>query len=95
MRERFETDRDSATRPANELSALGARLGLLSVNRDRAPIFCSQPNQAETELQGCATEQAKPSKSISEPRPRFDSNFSVCLSSARKSRYVSHKLYVG
>src|SRR5579859_2268667 len=31
-------------RPANEPSELSARLGLLGVNRDRAPIFRSRPN---------------------------------------------------
>src|SRR5579859_5493112 len=48
---------------------LGARLGLLGVKRDRVALEHSRPNQAETERQGCATEQAKPSASISEPRP--------------------------
>src|SRR5579859_1129281 len=73
-------------RPANEPSELGARLGLLGVNRDRAPIFRSRPNRAESEKTYDFRDRAETSNQLSEPRPSSGNSFSACLSSARKSR---------
>src|SRR5579859_4103980 len=73
-------------RPANEPSKLGAQLGLLGVNRDRAPIFRSQPNRAESEKTYDFRDRAETSNQLSEPRPSSGNSFSACLSSARKSR---------
>src|SRR5579859_2754593 len=73
-------------RPANEPSELGARLGLLGVNRDRPPIFRSRPNRAESEKTYDFRDRAETSNQLSEPRPSSGNSFSACLGLARKSR---------
>src|SRR5579859_5135940 len=76
----------NTSRPANEPSELGARLGLLGVNRDRAPIFRSRPNRAESEKTYDFRDRAETSNHLSKPRPSSGNSFSACLGSARKSR---------
>ena len=60
----------SVCRPANEPSALGARLGLLGANRDRAAKSAARPNRAETEKGAGFRDRAEPSTTSPEPRPR-------------------------
>jgi hypothetical protein len=82
----FVLESSTEGRPANELRALGAWLGLLGVNRDQARSSSARLNRAKSENLNDFRDRAETSNQESEPRPSTQSRFSACLGLARISR---------